>query len=431
MTTPPPPGNQSPSFAQMRQVFGRIGLMSFGGPAAQIALMHEMLVDQRRWLDEQDFLRGLSFSMLLPGPEAMQLATYAGWRQAGWRGGVLAGGLFVLPGAALIFALTLLYGLYGQTPALAAAFLGIKAAIVIILLMALMRLARKALRRPLHWTLAALAFGGIFLLDLPFPLIVLGAALIGHLLPPEPAKTLDPRPQAPPGWSPLLRAVAIWGGVWLLPLIALMQIDPLMGEIGSFFARLAVVTFGGAYAVLAYMAQDAVGQMGWLSAAEMMDGLGLAETTPGPLILVTEFVGTLAALKAGGPLYALLGALVTLWATFAPCFLWVFAGAPYLGYIARLPRLQGALDAITAAVVGVMLNLGLWFTLQLLFGTVTRTGSGPVQLWVPAPASLDLRVLPLIALAAALMLWRKWEILPSLGLLALAGLGIAGLDPFI
>ncbi|MGP1355553.1 chromate efflux transporter [Roseicyclus sp.] len=421
-TTPAEASAARPDTAELVRVFGRIGLLSFGGPAAQIALMHRELVELRPWMTERQFLQALSFCMLLPGPEAMQLATYAGWRVGGVRGGLIGGLLFVIPGALVILGLAALYAAYGGVPLAEALFLGIKAAVIVIVAQALLRVSRKALTRPLAWALAAGAFLGLFVLDLPFPLIVLGAALIGAL---SARGAAEPAPAPRVAHSDTLRTVATWAAIWLLPLAALWLVAPggILAEVGLFFAKLAVVTFGGAYAVLAWMVQEVVQDHGWLTTAQMMDALGLAETTPGPLILVTEFVGFLAGAQAGGVWLGLAAALVTLWVTFAPCFLWIFAGAPYVEWIASRPRLQGALDAITAAVVGVIANLSLWFALHVVFGEVTRTGSGGIGLWVPTAASVDAGAILLTILAALLVFWRRLDLLVVLPIMALAGLG--------
>lgn len=408
----------TPSHSALFRVFGRIGLMSFGGPAAQIALMHRELVEKRGWLDEDQFLRALSFCMLLPGPEAMQLATYSGWRLRGVPGGLAAGLLFVLPGAAVVLSLAMAYGAWGGVPLAKALFLGIKATVVVIVIEALLKVARRALHGPDRWAIAGLSFLGIFALALPFPLIIGLAALYGHLTargapPPAPATADQPKTVA---------TIALWAAVWLVPLALLWLIHPgLLAQIALFFSKLAVVTFGGAYAVLAYMTQAVVAEHGWLSTPEMMDGLGLAETTPGPLILVTEFVGYLAAFKAGGWAMGMAGALVTLWMTFAPCFLWIFAGAPYIDRLAHLPRLSAALSAVTAAVVGVILNLSLWFAAHVFFGTVGLWRAGPVHLIAPDPATLDPAALALALVAGALLLWRRWNLLTVLALMALLG----------
>ena len=401
--------------------FGRIGLLSFGGPAAQIALMHRVLVEERRWITEERFAAALSFCMLLPGPEAMQLATYAGWRLRGVPGGLIAGLLFVLPGAAVIFALVAVYVFYGDVPLVAAAFLGIKAAVVVIVIEALKKIARRALTGPGRWAVAALAFAAIFLFDVPFPLIIGAAALYGWL-----TATGTAKPAAAPERPRTLRTIAIWLAIWLLPLLALRLAGAdRLWEIGAFFAKLAVVTFGGAYAVLAWMAQEAVATKGWLTAEQMVDALGLAETTPGPLILVTQFVGTLAALT-GGPWSALAGGLVTLHATFAPCFLWIFAGAPWLEWITSRPRPAAALGAVTAAVVGVILDLTLWFAAHVFFDRFIDAGLGPLR--VPLPLDPDLVALALATLAALLLFGLRWPLGAVLAACA-AGGALAGVVP--
>ena len=418
-----PAAADAPTMAELARVFGRIGVLSFGGPAAQIALMHRELVERRPWLDEGRYLSALSFCMLLPGPEAMQLATYCGWRLRGVPGGLLAGLLFVAPGALVIFALAGLYVAYGQLPAAQALFLGVKATVVIVVVEALLKVSRRALKAPDRWAVAGLAFLGIYALGLPFPLIVAAAGLYGFL-------TARGSAEAPPATvrpAQTLRTVALWLAVWLLPLAALGAAGAgRLFEIGRFFAGLAAVTFGGAYAVLAWMTQAAVETEGWLTTEQMIDALGLAETTPGPLILVTQFVGVLAALPGGGAA-AVAGGLVALHATFAPCFLWIFAGAPYLDWIASRPRLRGALDAITAAVVGVILNLSLWFGLHVLFDEVGTLALGPLSPAVPEPATLDPRALALTALAAALLLGARLPLPAALAICALAGLGAAAL----
>ena len=414
-----------PTLMQAFVVWLRIGLLSFGGPAAQIALMHREVVDTRGWLTEKQYLNALSFCMLLPGPEAMQLATYAGWRLHGTLGGLIAGLLFVLPGAIVILALALVYGLYGDVPLVNALFLGIKAAVIIIVIEALLKVAKRALHLPEHWVIAALAFIGIFLLALPFPLIIITAAAFGFMRANRDAVDEQPvRVNVSPSRS--LLTTLIWLVIWAAPMLAIASFDNegLLLDIGIFFSKLAVVTFGGAYAVLAYLGQDVVTQFGWLTAGEMMDGLGLAETTPGPLILVNEFVGFLAAFREGGFWYGLLGAMVTLWATFTPCFLWIFVGAPYIDWIGSQARLRGALTAITAAVVGVILNLSIWFALHVFFAQVSAQTYGPIVLWEPVLNSLDWRVI-LLALLSAILLFRfHWGISRVLVLASVSGVAL-------
>lgn len=409
----------APGWGDMLRVFGRIGCLSFGGPAAQIAVMHRELVEKVRWLDEPTFLRALSLAMLLPGPEAMQLATYAGWRLRGVAGGLLAGALFVLPGAFVIAALVALYVRIGDLPATQAAFLGIKAAVVVIVAQAVLRLSRKALKGAGAWVIAALSFLGLFALDLPFPAIVAAAALWGFV-----AARPGALASAPPAPARVaLRPVLLTAAAWLIPLVALsLAGGGFLADLGWFFAWLSVVSFGGAYALLGYLTQTVIDLYGWIDTGQMIDALGLAETTPGPLILVTQFVAMLAGYLQGGAGLALAAGLVGLWALFVPCLLWIFIAGPLVERIASLPRLDAALSAITAAVVGVILSLAIWFTLNVLFQDVRDTALGPLTLPVPAPASLDPAALGLLVLAALLFLWRHWSLLRVLPTLATAGL---------
>lgn len=410
------------SLADLARVFARIGILSFGGPAAQIAMMHRELVDQRKWLTEKEYLGALSFCMLLPGPEAMQLATWVGWRLHGTLGGLISGLLFVLPGALVVLVLSVIYALAGSVPLVAALFAGVQAAVVVIVIEALLRVARRALKGRAHWVIAALAFLALFAFNVPFPAVILAAALWGYFTAQGEAGRA-PLPQT----SNTLQTALIWGAIWLVPLAALGLFErSLLFEIGWFFSKLAVFTFGGAYAVLAWMSQAVVAEKGWLTLPQMMDGLGLAETTPGPLILVTEFVGFMAAFAKGGLAYGLLGALVTLWMTFAPCFLWIFAFAPWIARITAAPRLAGALAAITAAVVGVIANLSLWFAAHVFFADVPRVDLGPLHLIVPDLASIRPLAVALALLAGWLLLRRHWNVVAVLGvaagLSALAGL---------
>lgn len=416
----------TPTLYRAFLVWAKIGILSFGGPAAQISLMHRILVDEKGWIDDKDYLNALSFCMLLPGPEAMQQATYVGWRLHGTIGGLIAGLLFVIPGALIVLGLAICYVLLGDVSIMSALFLGIKSAVLVIVVEALLRVAKKALLERHHWLIAAVSFVGIFLLDLPYPLIIVLAAIIGFI-------SVDQKVESTPlasssnsnasFWA-TLSTILVWLTIWWLPLLALgYWVDqPVIVEIGAFFSKLAVVTFGGAYAVLAYLAQDVVNQFGWLSAGEMIDGLGLAETTPGPLILVTEFVGFIAAYREGGLMVGLLGAVVTLWVTFVPCFLWIFAGAPYIAWISTQPRLKGALSAITAAVVGVILNLSIWFALHVIFSSVEPRHAGPFVFWLPDIGTLDWRVLVLSGICALLVFKWHWNIVRVLALSSIAGL---------
>ncbi|MDR7124031.1 chromate efflux transporter [Pseudotabrizicola sp. 4114] len=406
----------TPTRADLFHTFARIGILSFGGPAAQIALMHRVLVDERKWLTEKDYLSALSFCMLLPGPEAMQLATWAGWRLHGTVGGLIAGGLFVLPGALVVLVLSMAYAAWGELPLMQALFLGVQAAVIAIVIEALIRVARRALRGRAAYGIAVLAFLGLFMLNLPFPVIILAAGLWG-LLTARGNRAALPEVTAPR----TLPTLTLWLTVWLLPLALLWVQGGILFDVGWFFSKLAVLTFGGAYAVLAWMTQEVVAIQGWLTTPQMMAGLGLAETTPGPLILVNEFVGFMAGYGAGGWAMGLAAASVALWMTFVPCFLWIFVAAPYLARITADPRLSGALSAIMAAVVGVIANLSLWFALHLLFGAVTPRSFGPLQLIVPDLASLNLTALGLAALSALLLLWFHrplWQVLAASALLS-------------
>ena len=402
-----------PSLVNATRIWAKIGFLSFGGPAAQIALMHRILVDQKRWLSEQKYLNALSFCMLLPGPEAMQLATYAGWRLHGTLGGLIAGLLFVLPGALVVLGLAVIYALYGDVAFVNALFLGIKATVLVIVMEALLRVSKRALKGKVYWVIAALAFIGIFFLSLPYPLIIIVAAGVGAYLGSngEVHQIQDTHQQQP--WWKLARTILIWLAIWIIPLLIADALfgQSILTDIGAFFSKLAVVTFGGAYAVLAYMGQSVVVDFGWLTAGEMMDGLGLAETTPGPLILVTEFVGFIAAFREGGIALGLAAAVITLWVTFVPCFLWIFAGAPYIEWICAQPKLRGALTGISAAVVGVILNLSIWFALHVVFFSVEQVKSGWLTLWRPDLSSIDWRVVALSSLCALLIFKFHWSII--------------------
>jgi chromate transporter len=450
---PPAPTRPVPSFAQGLRVWARIGLLGFGGPAGQIALMHRILVDERRWIGEQRFLHALGYCTLLPGPEAQQLATYVGWLLHRTAGGLAAGILFVVPGALVMLGLSILYVLHRDAPLVDAVFFGVKAAVLAVVVDALLRIGRRALKNRAMAGVAAAAFLGIYVLDIPFPAIVLAAGLLGWIgskrapylfgAAGRDAKVAAAAGQAPsvvdamfergelrhtqPSRGATLRVLATWLPLWLLPVAALWLLtggDSVWTQIGAFFSGMAVVTFGGAYAVLAYVAQAAVEGFGWLGPGEMVDGLGLAETTPGPLIMVLQFVGFLAAFRnAHGldPMLAgCLGALLTTWVTFAPCFLWIFLGAPYVESLRSSRALSAAMSTITAAIVGVILNLTLWFALHVLFHEVrpfTIAGIGPD---LPVLNSLDWRAALLSVGAMLAMLRFGIGMLPTLALSAAA-----------
>jgi chromate transporter len=397
-------------FAEAVRVWVRVALQSFGGPAGQIAVMHRILVAEKRWLSERRFLHALNYCMLLPGPEATQLAIYVGWLLHGTRGGLVAGSLFVLPGFLSILALSALYAAFQGGALLQALFFGLKAGVLAVVVDALLRIARRALHGRLAVALAVGAFVAIALLEVPFPWVVLGAALAGfaagradrHAGAPSPEGErglLDDlaAPSAVPTIGRALRVLAVGLSAWLVP-VALLALalggDHVLVELAVFFSQVAVASFGGAYAVLTWVAQAAVEQHGWMTPGEVLDGLGLAETTPGPLIQVVQFVGYLAAWRAPAPfapwVAALAGSLVVTWVTYVPCFLWIFLGAPYIESLRGRRRLAGALAGITAAVVGVIASLALWFGLHVLFGSVPETHVGPVRIWVPRPETLDL-----------------------------------------
>ena len=412
------------STSEMIRVFGRIGLLSFGGPAAQIALMHRELVEERTWLTEAQFLRALSFCMLLPGPEAMQLATYAGWKQRGIMGGLIGGGLFVIPGAIVIAILALAYGAYGSLPWMQAVFLGVKATVVIIVIEALIKVSKRALTSSKHLIIAVLAFVALFAFAVPFPIVIAIAAIAGAFG----RHVIDAAPSSPLPWRQSIAIVLVGAILWATPIGIVTAFDlPLLRDIGLFFSTLAVVTFGGAYAVLAYMTQEVVTGFGWLTTPQMMDALGLAETTPGPLILVTQFVGMMAGYLQGGVSTALLAGFMTLWVTFVPCFIWIFAGAPLIDWLNGRPRLTSALSGITAAVVGVIANLSLWFALHVFFGIVTPISIGPLQLIVPEITTLQIVPVAIAALAAFLLLRRHWGLPLVLLICAIVGLFSTGL----
>ncbi|MEM1307018.1 MAG: chromate efflux transporter [Pseudomonadota bacterium] len=427
----------SPSLAEIFRVSGRIGLLSFGGPAGQIALMHRVYVDEKRWLSEQQYLSALNFCMLLPGPEAMQLATYVGWRSGGMLGGLISGLLFVLPGAAVVLALSAIYAAFGSVPLVEAIFVGIKAAVLAIVLEALLKVAKRALKVTTDWLIAVAAFAAIFAFNVPFPLIIMTAAIIGFLrasgagerASEAGAAGVDTAERAPlQSFAVTARTIVLWLAIWLAPLVALTALlgnAHVLAQIGWFFSKLAVVTFGGAYAVLASMGQEAVQNYAWLKPGEMLDGLGLAETTPGPLILVTEFVGFLAGLREGGWAMGLAAAAVTLWATFAPCFLWIFAGAPYVDWLGDQPRLRGALSAVTAAVVGVILNLSVWFALNVLFSATDVQTLGALRVQLPVLTSVDVVACALAVAAVLLLFVARIGVLATLAACAVAALALS------
>ncbi len=456
-TAPPRSGADGrpwPGFGEALAVWTRIALLSFGGPAGQIAVMHRILVEEKRWLGEARFLHALNFCMLLPGPEAQQLAVYVGWLMHRTAGGLIAGLFFVLPGLIAIMVLSWIYALYGDVGLVAALFFGLKAAVLAIVLQAVVRIGRRALSNVVMVALAALSFLAIFGFAAPFPAIVLAAGLIGYLgarlglaaftgggghggpagAPVDDRQTIlgAEAPGEPlPAWRATVKTAGLLLVLWLAPtvlLLALLGPDHVFSRIGLFFSQMAVVTFGGAYAVLAYVAQAAVDTFGWLQPGEMLDGLGMAETTPGPLIMVTQFVGFMGAYRDPGGLPPLLagslGGLLTTWVTFAPCFLWIFLGAPHIERLRGNRALSAALSTITAAVVGVILNLALWFALHVVFRRVSTFEDFGLQLALPELASLD-PAAALLTAAALLAVFRfKLGMAALLLSAAAAGLGL-------
>ncbi|GAA6147040.1 chromate efflux transporter [Pseudooceanicola nitratireducens] len=442
------PGATWPTLGEATRVWARVAALSFGGPAGQMAVMHRIVVEEKRWIGDARFLHALNFCMLLPGPEAQQLATYIGWLMHGIRGAVIAGGLFILPGVLAILGLSWIYVLWGDVPLVEGVFFGLKAAVLAIVVQALLRISSRALKTPAMRGIAVLSFVGIFALQMPFPLIVALAALVGYL-----GARAGLRGFAPGGGhgtqgDPHLadadsllgdetdaqgtagRRGALVAGLaalvlWLVPVAALVLLagpGHVFADIALFFSKMAVVTFGGAYAVLAYVGQEAVGTYGWLNAGQMLDGLGMAETTPGPLIMVLQFVGFLGAWSVSGDIWiATLGALLTTWVTFAPCFAWIFLGAPWMERLRANRGLSAALTAVTAAVVGVILNLALWFAIHVIFTQVTTWTAGPVALELPRPASVDWAALALTLLGLVAVLRLKLGMATVLGGAALAG----------
>jgi chromate transporter len=439
-----------PSFGEALRVWTRVALQSFGGPAGQIAVMHRILVEEKRWISEQRFLHALSYCMLLPGPEAQQLATYVGWLLHRTPGGLVAGALFVLPGFIAILGLSLIYAAYARVAFVDGVFFGIKAAVLALVLEALLRIGRRALVHRIQIGIAVLAFVAIFFFAAPFPWIIAAAAALGlilaRLLPEvlaEPRREADAQSaladalldrQRPlhtlPSTSRALALTAVYLLLWWTPALLLASArgaHDVFTTIAFFFGKVASVTFGGAYAVLPYVAQQAVENYRWLTPGEMLDGLGMAETTPGPLIMVVQFVGFLGAYRSPGALEpwvaGTLAAVLTTWMTFVPSFLWIFVGAPYAESLRESRALRAALAAITAAVVGVVLNLALWFALHTLFGVVEARNLGPLVLQVPELRSLDLAAAAIAAGAIVATFRFHVSMLPLIGVCALLGVG--------
>jgi chromate transporter len=424
-----------PTFAEATRVWLKIGCLSFGGPAGQIALLHREVVDERNWISDRRFLHALNFCTLLPGPEAQQLAIYLGWLMHGAKGGAVAGLLFVIPGAVVLLALSILYVMFGKVPIIAALFFGLRSAVLVLVIDALLRIGRRALKGRASWALAVLAFAALFFFAVPFPAVVLTAGVIGYLAPgyfsgaghgkakDGPPAALDAVLDADPGragrMSRSARRAGIASGIlWVLPVALLLPVGGIYADVAWFFSKMAVVTFGGAYAVLAYAAQEAVSGYHWLSAPEMLAGLGLAETTPGPLILVLQFVGFLAGYRASGLAGGIAASALTLWVTFAPCFTFVFLGAPLVERLQGNRALSGALAAITAGVVGVIANLSVWFALHSLFQETTPIRAAFLSFDAPVLSSLDPWALLLSIVAAIALLRLRLGVLRTLGICA-------------
>ncbi|MBP6013966.1 MAG: chromate efflux transporter [Alphaproteobacteria bacterium] len=437
-----------PTFGEALRVWAYIGCVNFGGPAGQIALMHKLLVEERKWISDARYFHALNYCMLLPGPEAQQLATYVGWLMHGVKGGLAAGLLFILPGALVMLTLSILYVNFADLAVVNAIFYGVKAAVLAIVVEAIFRIAKRAFTGPAMFWIAAAAFVALFFFAVPFPLVVLAAAVIGLVganYAPDQFRAKGHATHAGEGGtfavdaafargelehtkpksSRTVMTVLTWLAVWLLPVALIattMGPGSVFTKLATFFSTMSVVTFGGAYAVLAYVAQEAVATYNWLTAPEMLEGLALAETTPGPLILVLQHVGFLAGFRTGGMLQGIAGAAITLWVTFAPSFLWIFAGAPYAEHLRENRHASAALAAITAAVVGVILNLAIWFALHVIFAKVEAHDLGPFHVQIPDVTTLDPIALAIAASALIALLRFKT---PVVGLLAAcAGLGL-------
>jgi chromate transporter len=442
-------GDHGVSMTEAARVWARVAMLSFGGPAGQIAVMHRIIVDEKKWVPESRFLHALNYCMLLPGPEGQQLATYIGWLMHRTLGGLIAGGLFILPGVVAIMALSVIYALWGNVGMVAALFFGLKAAVLSIVIEAVVRISKRGLKSQPMRFLAAISFVAIFFFAVPFPIIILAAALIGfvgaargnpafvaagHGAAHQDGESLlgnETPAHALPSTKRALQVSLIWLALWLVPVVVILLAvgsENVFSQVAVFFSKMAVVTFGGAYAVLAYVAQQAVETYRWLTPGEMLNGLGMAETTPGPLIMVLQFVGFMAAFRSPGDLPPLLagalGGLLATWVTFAPCFLWIFLGAPYIETVRRNRALSGALAAITAAVVGVVLNLAIWFAIHTIFRkTVALEGYG-LSFDAPLLASVDFWSLVLSVVAAIAIFRLRVGMLPTLAGSCAAGIGL-------
>ena len=435
-----------PSLRQALPVWARIALLSFGGPAAQIAVMHRILVDEKQWISDARFIHALNYCMLLPGPEAQQLATYIGWLMHRTKGGLLAGGLFILPGIITLMGLSVIYVLYGSVPAVSAAFFGLKCAVLVIIASAILRLSKRILKSRAKVLIGLTAFVALFAFAVPFPLVILSAGLLGFFgarhnwsvfqdnaahgnAKGQETDLISSLVLPKPDVIIAVKTAVYWGILWLMPTAALLIVlgsQSIFTNIAIFFSKMAVVTFGGAYAVLAYVAQQAVETHHWLSPAEMLDGLGMAETTPGPLIMVLQFVGFIGAYRGGTdipPLWSgVLGGLLATWVTFTPCFLWVFTGAPYVEALRQNKALNGALSSISAAIVGVLCNLGLWMAIHTLFRQTQPARGFGLHFDMPNFGDPNLAAIALTLLAGFALF--KWKLSVPLVLALAIGSGL-------
>ncbi|MCE9603706.1 MAG: chromate efflux transporter [Planctomycetia bacterium] len=440
---------QAVSLREALPTWCRVAALSFGGPAGQIAVMHRILVDEKKWISEERFLHALNYCMLLPGPEAQQLATYIGWLMHRTAGGLLAGTLFILPGFLAIMLLSIVYATFQQTPLVQALFFGLKPAVMAIVVEAVLRIGKRVLKNGTMVAIAALSFIAIFFFEIPFPLVIIAAGIVGYLggrIAPDRFHVISGHGKQSPGDSqgpariadraivpaPTWRRAAFVSGIclplWFGPIVAvrlLLGPSSVFYHEATFFSQAAMVTFGGAYSVLAYVAQQAVEHFRWLRPGEMLDGLGMAETTPGPLIIVVEFVGFLGAYRHPEPFAPLtagiIGAVLTTWVTFVPCFYWIFLGAPYIERLRGNKNLSAALSTITAAVVGVILNLAVWFSLHTLFGSVSTTRFYGTRFLLPDFGSLHAAIAAIAVLAMLMTFYWKRGLATTLAVCGLLG----------
>lgn len=444
---------ETPTLFDAFKVWLKISLLSFGGPAGQISIMHKFLVEQKQWISDKRFLHALNYCMLLPGPEAQQLATYIGWILHRTFGGLIAGLLFIIPGVIIILILSILYAEFQELKLINALFFGLKAAVLAVVIEAIIKIGKRALKSKAMYAIAFGTFIGIFFLSIPFPILIIIAAIIGviekiikrksdfnvnniseQMVPDKNTAIIDIKldnnvfAHTEPSFRQSVKVAIIWLIIWLGPIFVMiltLGTTNVFVQEGLFFSKIAVVTFGGAYAVLAYVAQQAVYNYQWLSPGEMLNGLGMAETTPGPLIMIVQFVGFMGAYRNPGQLdpitAGILGSMITTWVTFAPCFLWIFLGGPYIEKLRNNKVLASALSAITAAVVGVILNLAVWFSLHVIFKTVNEVFIGFIHVWVPVWDTIEYASIAIAVGALISSLLLKIGIIPTLLISAIIG----------